>query len=89
MKKKWQSQRWYYQYLDLLNTDKDNINMVGQNNRTPTSTYAANYSIVTETGNNNSATIEQTRDKHVSEVTQDGLNYGFGGYKNRSMLIIW
>jgi hypothetical protein len=58
MKKKWQSQRWYYQYLDLLNTDKDNINMVGRDNRTPTSTYAANYSIVTETGNNNSATIE-------------------------------
>jgi hypothetical protein len=45
----------------------------------PTSTYAANYSIVTETGNNNSATIQQTGDKHVSEVTQDGLNYGFWG----------
>jgi hypothetical protein len=30
-------------------------------------------------------TIKQTGDKHVSEVTQDGLNYGFGGYKNRSI----
>jgi hypothetical protein len=26
----------------------------------------------------------QTGDKHVSEVTQDGHNYGFGGYKNEA-----
>jgi hypothetical protein len=25
----------------------------------------------------------QTGDKHVSEVTQDGHNYGFGGYKTK------
>jgi hypothetical protein len=51
-----------------------------------TSTYAANYSIVTETGNNNSATIQQTGDKHVSEVTQDGLNYGFGAIKTEAFV---
>jgi hypothetical protein len=27
----------------------------------------------------------QTGDKHVS-VTQDGLNYGFGGYKTKRLL---
>jgi hypothetical protein len=27
----------------------------------------------------------QTGDKHVSEVTQDGHNYGFGGYKNEAL----
>jgi hypothetical protein len=43
-------------------------------------------SIVTETGNDNSANIMQTGDKHVSEVTQDGHNYGFGGYKTKRML---
>jgi hypothetical protein len=51
----------------------------------PVSPYAASYSIVTETGNDNSANIMQTGDKHVSEVTQDGHNYGFGGYKKRSV----
>jgi hypothetical protein len=48
--------------------------------------HAANYSIVTETGNNNSATIQQTGDKHVSEVTQDGLNYGFGAIKTEAFV---
>jgi hypothetical protein len=52
----------------------------------PVSPYAASYSIVTETGNDNSANIMQTGDKHVSEVTQDGHNYGFGGYKTKRML---
>jgi hypothetical protein len=28
----------------------------------------------------------QTGDKHVSEVTQDGHNYGFGGYKTKRLL---
>jgi hypothetical protein len=48
--------------------------------------YTASYSIVTETGNDNSANIMQTGDKHVSEVTQDGHNYGFGGYKTKRLL---
>jgi hypothetical protein len=55
-----------------------------RNNRTPTSTYAANYSIVTETGNN-SCYYSANWDKHVSEVTQDGLNYGLGGYKTKRL----
>jgi hypothetical protein len=42
--------------------------------------------VLLQTGNNNSATIQQTGDKHVSEVTQDGLNYGFGGYKNEAFV---
>jgi hypothetical protein len=49
----------------------------------------ANYSIVTETGNDNSANIMQTGDKHVSEVTQDGHNYGFGGYKTKRCYSVW
>jgi hypothetical protein len=56
----------------------------GFGSRAPVSPYAASYSIVTETGNDNSANIMQTGDKHVSEVTQDGHNYGFGGYKNEA-----
>jgi hypothetical protein len=32
------------------------------------------------------ATIQQTGDKHVSEVTQDGLNYGFGAIKARAFV---
>jgi hypothetical protein len=34
----------------------------------PVSPYAANYSIVTETGNDNSANIMQTGDKHVQKL---------------------
>jgi hypothetical protein len=72
--------------LDLLNTDTGQHQHGGPGTTgAPTSTYAANYSIVTETGNNNSATIQQTGDKHVSEVTQDGLNYGFGAIKTEDL----
>jgi hypothetical protein len=52
---------------------------LGQATGAPTSTYAANYSIVTETGNNNSAINKLGINMY--QVTQDGLNYGFGGYK--------
>jgi hypothetical protein len=55
----------------------------------PVSPYAANYSIVTETGNDNSANIMQTGDKHVCEVTQDGHNYGFVGIKRSVCYSVW
>jgi hypothetical protein len=48
----------------------------------PVSSNAANYSIVTETGNNNSANIMQTGDKHV-QVTQDGQIMVLVGIKTK------
>jgi hypothetical protein len=40
--------------------------------------------VLLQTGNNNSATIKQTGMK----TCQDGLNYGFGGYKNEAFVNI-
>jgi hypothetical protein len=69
--------------LDLLNGHGQHQHG-GPNNRNPTSTYAANYSIVTETGNNNSATIQQTGDKHVSSYS-GWLKLRFWGYKKKRL----
>jgi hypothetical protein len=57
--------------------------MVGQEQQDSDFDLCSKLQYCYETGNNNSATIG---DKHVSEVTQDGLNYGFGGYKNEAFV---
>jgi hypothetical protein len=56
--------------------------------RAPVS-YAANYSIVTETGNNNSANIMQTGDKHVQKLPKMAIIMVSVGIKTKRLLPVW